>query len=393
MAKTPPAISEPAKTADPDPLPSQGMLQSPSGSAQRIGGIAAALGLLGLGLWILKGFLAALAWAAVFAIASWPLYRRLVRALPNGAERAVAPLLFTLALGLLFAVPLSFLGLEIAREMHRAVALVTELRKSGIATPDWLRRLPFIGGQAAKWWHHYLGDPYAARALLSEINTATLAETARALGGEVVHRLTIFFFMLFALFFVLRDGATLSNQLSRLNHRLFGRRGDVTAAHMISAVQGTVYGLVLIGFAEGVLIGIVYVVVGLPSAVPIAALTGVLALIPFGAPVVFCAAALYLFSTGALVSAVAVLAVGFLVVFLADHWVRPILIGGAAHLPFLAVLLGILGGLETFGILGLFLGPAVMAALASLWRDATGTRAAAAARLRKVRERRARIRR
>ena len=68
---------------------------------------------------------------------------------------------------------------------------------------------------------------------------------------------------------------------------------------------------------------------------------------------------------------IAVFCFGLIVVFIADHAVRPVVIGGAARLPFLWVLLGILGGLESFGIIGLFLGPAIMAALISLWRDWT----------------------
>jgi predicted PurR-regulated permease PerM len=117
------------------------------------------------------------------------------------------------------------------------------------------------------------------------------------------------------------------------------------------------------------LLGFAYVLAGLPHPVSIAALTGVLAVIPFGAPVAFCAAGLYLLAQGSTVAAATVVGFGFLVVFVADHFVRPFLIGGAARLPFLWVLLGILGGLETFGLLGLFLGPVVMAALVSLWRE------------------------
>jgi predicted PurR-regulated permease PerM len=132
-----------------------------------------------------------------------------------------------------------------------------------------------------------------------------------------------------------------------------------------------VTGLVLVGLAEGVLLGFAYALAGLPHAVPVAALTGVLAVIPFGAPIAFCAAGLYLLANSDTGAAIGVVAFGFLVVFVADHFVRPVLIGGAARLPFLWVLLGILGGLETFGLLGLFLGPVVMAALMSLWRDWT----------------------
>jgi predicted PurR-regulated permease PerM len=133
-----------------------------------------------------------------------------------------------------------------------------------------------------------------------------------------------------------------------------------------------VNGLVLVGLGEGIVLGVVYVLVGLPYPVPVAALTGVLAVIPFGAPVVFGAAALYLLSQVQIAAAAIVLGAGFFVTFTADHFVRPVLIGGATRLPFLLVLLGILGGLETLGLLGLFVGPAIMAALVSLWREWTG---------------------
>ena len=109
----------------------------------------------------------------------------------------------------------------------------------------------------------------------------------------------------------------------------------------------------------------------LPYSASLGALTGVAAIIPFAAPVVYFLAGFYLFAGGNMVGAIIVVAAGSIVVFVADHFVRPFLIGGAARLPFLWVLLGILGGLESFGFLGLFLGPAVMAALMSLWREWT----------------------
>ena len=141
---------------------------------------------------------------------------------------------------------------------------------------------------------------------------------------------------------------------------------------MVRAVLGTVNGLVLVGLGEGVLLGFAYILAGLPHPVYDCGIRpGYFAVIPFGAPVVFGAAALYLAAAGSTASAVAVLGTGLAIVFVADHFIRPVLIGGSVRLPFLWVLLGILGGLETVGILGLFLGPAVMAALISLWREWT----------------------
>jgi predicted PurR-regulated permease PerM len=138
---------------------------------------------------------------------------------------------------------------------------------------------------------------------------------------------------------------------------------------VLTAVRATVNGLVLVGFGEGLLLGVAYSISGLPRPVLLGALTGVLATVPFGAPLIFGLGALVLLSQSQTGAAIALLVFGSLVVFVADHFLRPILIGGAARLPFLWVLLGIFGGLESFGLLGLFLGPTIMAVLLALWRD------------------------
>jgi len=126
---------------------------------------------------------------------------------------------------------------------------------------------------------------------------------------------------------------------------------------------------VLVGLVEGVLLGIGYAVAGLPHATLLGAATCVLAMIPFGAPVIFGLCALYLLAEGGVSAAIALAVYGVVVTFIADHFARPVLIGGTVRLPFLWVLLSLLGGVESFGLLGLFLGPAVMAALMALWRD------------------------
>ena len=95
-------------------------------------------------------------------------------------------------------------------------------------------------------------------------------------------------------------------------------------------------------------------------------------MIPFAAPVIFGLAALLLAAQGSIVSAVVVVAIGLTVTFTADHFVRPILIGGATRLPFVWVLLGILGGVSVWGLIGLFVGPAIMAALILMWREYAG---------------------
>lgn len=357
---------------DCDADPPEGMQRidpEPTASSQRIARIVAATALVLLGLWILHRFLPALAWATVLAIALWPLYWRLERAFPG--HRILAPLSATLVVGLVLIVPLVYTAIEVARESGSFIEYIGHARHNGLPMPPWLPRLPAAGHAIAEWWQANLSDPQTMGEFLGRVYKRIPAESASHLGAEIVHRLIIFGFTLLTLFFLFRDGVALSSYLLNLSHRVLGPSGERVARHMIAAVHGTVTGLVLVGLAEGVLLGFAYALAGLPHPVSIAALTGVLAVIPFGAPVAFCAAGLYLLSTGSTVTAAVVVGFGFLVVFVADHFVRPFLIGGAARLPFLWVLLGIIGGLESFGLLGLFLGPVVMAALISLWREWT----------------------
>jgi len=343
---------------------------APEPPSQRRARVVLATAFALIGLWILRDFLPAIAWAVVLAIALWPLHRHLQQLFPGGNSRLAAPLLLTLSIGIVFVAPLVLLGIAVARETHFVIGLIIAARHSGIAVPDWVAPLPFVGPTIADWWRENLTDPVTAEALFGRLNKV-VAESAREYGGEVIRRLVIFLFTLLTLFFLFRDGSKLLDDLRKLSDRLIGARGERIGQHMVDAVRGTVVGLVLVGLAEGVVLGVVYIAVDLPYPASVGAVTGVLAVIPFGAPVVYTLAALYMLSVGKTLGAIVIFIAGNIVVFIADHFVRPVLIGGSARLPFIWVLFGLLGGLETLGFIGLFLGPAIMAALIALWREWT----------------------
>ena len=356
-----------------EPLPHPGSIETERlAHSQRIARVALSIVLVLLGIWVLDRFLPALAWAGVLAVALWPFYRRIALPLAGHGERMLVPLLGTLLIGLVFIVPFIYVVIESTREVRIAAHFIGEAQRNGIPVPDWLRQFPLAGHTIEEWWRSNLADPNSAQELFGRFSARSVVDSARHYGVEIVHRLIIFGFTLLTLFFLFRDGALFSRQLLRLSDRLLGPDGERIGRHMVQAVLATVNGLVLVGLGEGAVMGIVYILAGLPHPVSIAALTGVLAVIPFGAPVAFGAAALYLAAMGSMAAGIAVFVTGLVVVFAADHFIRPVIIGGAARLPFLWVLLGILGGLESFGIIGLFLGPAIMAALISLWRDWTG---------------------
>jgi len=126
-----------------------------------------------------------------------------------------------------------------------------------------------------------------------------------------------------------------------------------------------------VAIGEGILLGAVYFFTKVPHPILFGVATAISAMIPFAAGLAVGLAALVLLGSKGVGPALVVVLAGFAVIFLADHFVRPKLIGGATQLPFLWVLLGILGGVESFQLLGLFLGPAIMAALMLLWRELT----------------------
>lgn len=346
---------------------------APEPPSQQRARFVVAAGFVIFGLWILHDFLPALAWAVVLSIALWPLYQRLLQVLPERSGRIIAPLLLTLIVGIVFLTPLVLLGIAIARESHVLIQLIIAARHNGLAVPEWINDLPIVGPTLADWWRTNLSDPVMAEALFGRMSPRMFAESAREYGGEALRRLVIFLFTLLTMFFLFRNGSVVAGQLRALSDRVLGERGEGIGRHMIAAVHSTVNGLVLVGLAEGVIIGAVYVVAGLPYPASIAAMTGVLAVIPFGAPLIYTVAALYMLTIGKTLGAAIIFGGGSVVVFVADHFIRPAIIGGTARLPFLWVLMGLLGGLETLGFIGLFLGPAIMAALIALWRDWTGS--------------------
>ena len=324
-----------------------------------------------LGLFTLRDFLPALVWAVIFAIATWPLYGRAKRRWPPGRHNLVLPLLFTAMIALVFLVPISLIAFEAAREAQGVLVWMGHARHAGVPVPSWVHRLPIQSDAAAAWWQQHLATPDDASDLFASIRAGGNLRMTRQLGSQVAHRSTLFAFSIITLFFLFREGETVIEQMLVASRRAFGARGERIGRQMVASVHGTVDGLVLVGLGEGLLLGIAYAIAGAPHPTLFGVLTAVAAMIPFCAVLAIGLASALVLAQGSTVAAIALFVFGMVVVFASDHFVRPVLIGGATKLPFLWVLLGILGGVEAWGLLGLFLGPAIMAALILLWREWT----------------------
>ena len=324
-----------------------------------------------LGLYTLRDFLPALVWALIFAIATWPLFQRAKRRWPPGKHNLLLPLLFTAMIALVFLIPLSLIAFEAAREAQGVLAWMEHARHTGVPVPSWIGRLPVGHDAASAWWQQHLATPDDASDLFNTMKSSNNLRMTRQLGTQLAHRATLFGFSIITLFFLFREGESVTRGLLVASRRAFGARGERVGRQMIASVHGTFDGLVLVGLAEGVILGGAYAIAGTPHPTLFGLLTAVAAMIPFCAVLAIGLASALVLAQGSTLTAVLLFAGGMVVVFVSDHFVRPVLIGGATKLPFLWVLLGILGGVEAWGLIGLFVGPAIMAALILLWREWT----------------------
>jgi len=322
-------------------------------------------------LFVTQRFLLPLLWAAILCIATWPLYRRALRVF--GDREIPAAAVVTLIAAIVFITPLALGVAQAARQAPALAQMVATTNTEGLAAPDWLHRIPMVGDAVYNWWLATLGQPHGLAHLLQSGSVGHMqnaSEVLKRVGSGLMHRVIDVIFAFLCLFFFYKDGAALQRQTNALGAHLIGNeRWNLYSLKVPVAVRATVNGLVLVGLAEGVLLGIGYQFAGVPSAVLWAAATCVLAIIPFGAPLVFGAVAVLLLVQGATVAAAAIAVWGMVVLFVADHFVRPTIIGNATKLPFIAVLVGILGGVETLGLIGLFVGPVAMTLFVTLWHE------------------------
>jgi predicted PurR-regulated permease PerM len=331
--------------------------------------VGLAIVLLAAALWTAADFLPALIWAVILAITIWPAYVRVADKL-SGGPSGVSALLVTALVGLTLFLPLALAAYQLAQQNEGLANWATQARENGIKVPEWVSRLPFVAEAVRDWWTQNLAEPRAAAAWLQSLNTDKAADLTKTLGGQLLHRAFMFVFALVALFVLLRNGREVAQRVLITADRIFGDPGEGLAGKMVEAIRGTVNGTIIVAVAEGLLIGAGYVLAGVPNAIVFTILTIAFAMLPFGAWAAFTAAALTLGVSGAPAwVAFAVFGWGAVVMLAGDHFVWPTLVGGAAKLPFLLAFVGIFGGLASFGLLGLFLGPVIMAALLTIWRE------------------------
>ena len=327
--------------------------------------IAGAL-IAGLSIAILWGFLKVLLWAAIIAVATWPLYGRFAHRMPSSMASNVTPFLFTVLVALVVLGPPSFAFATLASHAQSWVG--TMLPDSNeFVTPAWLSTIPVVGPKLVAQIHAHGG----LSVWLQHADTTALLGWLQSVGEFAGRHLFRIAFTVLLLFFVYRSGEALARDLGRFVEERVGERANHYIELAIRGLRATMSSTLIVGVFDGVLTGTACWIAGLPDAYVWGALTGLLAAIPFLGYVAVFGAFLALLGGASAIAAWAFLATGAVILFTGDKVVRPILVGSSTQLGFVWVLMGTIGGLELLGFIGIFVGPVVLALAGELWRERT----------------------
>jgi predicted PurR-regulated permease PerM len=326
--------------------------------------------ILAAGVYFFHGFLVPALAALIIGFATWPLYHRLVSRC--GGNTTLAASVAILVVLVVLVVPLSVAMHYAIREASEFVRWAIEANRSGAPVPAWIEALPLVGVQLAAYWREHLSEPKALgewMQLLSGQHMGNISRTVLKTAGDLFRLFLLVLFMLITLFFVYKDGARIAAQLDRVGEHLLPARWQRFSRVVPATVSATVTGMGLIAIGEGVVLGVAYWIAGVPSPVLLGVITGFMAMIPGGAPLAFTLVSLYLVGSGNAAAGMALFAWGTIELFIVDKTLRPRLVGGPVKLPFLPTFFGLVGGVTTMGMVGLFVGPVLMALLVAIWRE------------------------
>jgi predicted PurR-regulated permease PerM len=340
--------------------------------------LVAALALGAGSLAVLRPFLTPMAWAAITAYMTWPLYRRLR---DRSRRPRLAASLFTATVAIGIGGPVALILAALANDATAIVQAVQRWRELGAPLPPWIAEQEWLMAAVERVRELPMADPARLGEWLTRAGSEISVRLV-AIAGGIARNAFKFAVMLVTLFALYVNGERLAEAGHRLVPLLFPAAPERFFERIGNTVQGVVFGLLGTAMAQGVLAGVGLAVAGVPSVVALSTATALCSFVPAGSSLVTLLAALWLGAGGRVFPAILLAAWGLLVVANTDNVLRPLLISGRAQIPFLLVFLGVIGGLTSFGLIGLFLGPVLLSVAFTLASEFVGearTRTAPAA--------------
>jgi predicted PurR-regulated permease PerM len=376
-----------------------------------LGGLALLLLLIGC-FSVLRPFMTALLWAMILTYSLHPLQRSFTRWFRG--SRTLAACFVTLTLTVLLAGPIFLIGLSLAQD---GKDLTEATRKWFMAAPDqapaWVAQTPLVGKELAGYWSNFAEDrsrlmeqldkevktPPLRPKLVVESENGLIVRDAPppledgdpkeaveekkagtphvvvllgqflvwartgliAVGIAVGQGITQVLLSAFLAFFLLRDASVLGDRLSIVADRLAGVRGRHLLKVAGDTVRGVIYGILGTAIVQAFVAGLGFWIAGVPGAVLLSVLTFFFAVIPFGPPLIWIPASLWLFTQGEPGFGVFLALWGLLAISSVDNFLRPFLISQGSKMPFILIFCGVIGGALAFGLVGVFLGPTLLA--------------------------------
>ena len=327
-----------------------------------------AIGALLVGsVWTLLPFLSGLIWAMTIAVATWPALLQLERM--TGGRRSLAVALMTLLVLLVFVVPFVLAIGTLLDSAANSPAVMNDFLAQGFGPPpEWIAKIPVLGQPLAERWQTVAaGGPGALATMVQPYARSAAAWAIAATGGFGRTIVLMLLTLVLVVVFYARGDAAARGALA-FAHRLGGETGERTVVLAGQAIRSVALGVVLTALVQAVLAGIGIWLFGIPHAGLLTAFAFILGIAQLGPMPVLVPAIIWLYWIGSTGSATGLL-IWSLPVIVLDNVLRPILIRRGVQLPMLLIVAGVIGGLISFGVVGLFVGPVILAATYTLAKE------------------------
>ncbi len=377
-------------------------------------GMTALLLLLIGGFYILQPFMTAILWSMILGFSLWPAQRLLSRWF--GGRKTLAAIVVAITVSLLLVGPIVLLGVGLAEDAASLGKATKQwVESASEKPPEWTKKVPIVGDEVDHYWAEFslarkgwlerfdkgmqeipprakivdtqgeiVEEPDMASHPLGNLTPTEGATSENSIDeGKIFELLGRFFawartwlvsatvavgmgvfqiaLSIVLTFFILRDGQELGARVAVAASRIAGARGQRLIAVAGNTVRGVVYGIIGTAVAQGILAGLGFGLAGVPAAALLGVLTFFLSAVPIGPPTVWIPATIWLFSSGRTGWAVFLLVWGIFVVSGIDNIIKPYLISHGSKIPFIIVFMGVIGGALAFGLVGVFLGPTLLA--------------------------------